>query len=56
MIEEKCIEPLGESKSDYEITLMIAEKMGLLEKYTQGKSTEDWMKVGYRDLRNSRAW
>ena len=47
MIEEKCIEPLGESKSDYEITLMIAKKLGLLEKYTQGKSTEDWMKVGY---------
>jgi molybdopterin guanine dinucleotide-containing S/N-oxide reductase-like protein len=47
MIEEKCIDPLGESMSDYEITLKIAEKLGVLDKYTQGKSPEDWMKLGY---------
>ena len=45
--ERKCIEPVGESKSDYEITCMIAEKLGLLEKYTGGKSVEDWIKHGF---------
>ncbi len=30
--EKKCIEPLGESKSDYEIVCAIAEKLGLLER------------------------
>ena len=29
--KSKCIEPLGESKSDYEIVCMIAERLGLLE-------------------------
>jgi len=45
--EEKCIEPLGESKSDYEIVCMIAERFGLLEEYTEGKSVQEWIKYGY---------
>ncbi len=36
--EYKCIEPLGESLSDYEIVCKIAERLGLLEEYTGGKS------------------
>ncbi|MEM3602694.1 MAG: molybdopterin-dependent oxidoreductase [Candidatus Bathyarchaeia archaeon] len=49
---KKCIEPIGESKSDYEICCMIAEKLGpaigkpdLLEKFTEGKSIEEWKKA-----------
>ena len=34
--EKQCIEPLGESKSDYEIVCLIAEKLGLLKEYTEG--------------------
>jgi len=45
--EEKCIESIGESKSDYEIVCMIAERFGLLEEYTEGKSIEDLIKIGY---------
>jgi len=45
--EEKCIEPLGESKSDYEIVCAIAERLGLLEKVTEGKSVEEWIKYGF---------
>ena len=33
--EEKCIEPLGEARSDYDIVCLIAERLGLLEKYTR---------------------
>ena len=47
MNEEKCIESIGESKSDYEIVSMIAEKMGILEKYTEGKTVEEWIKTGF---------
>ena len=36
--ERKCIEPVGESKSDYEIVCLIAEKLGLLQEYTEGKT------------------
>ena len=46
-IEEKCIEPVGESKSDYEIVCMIAEKFGLREKYTGGMSVDELIKVAY---------
>ena len=45
--EPKCIEPRGESKSDYEVVCTIAEKFGLLEEYTGGKSVEEWIKHGY---------
>ncbi len=47
--EGKCIRSLGESKSDYEIVCMIAEKLGLLEKYTGGKSVEEWIKLGFKN-------
>jgi molybdopterin guanine dinucleotide-containing S/N-oxide reductase-like protein len=47
MYQNKCIEPLGESKSDYEAVCMIAEKMGLLKEYTGGKTVEEWIKTGF---------
>jgi anaerobic selenocysteine-containing dehydrogenase len=45
--EGKCIEPIGESKSDYETVCMIAEKLGLLEVYTGGKSVEELIKISF---------
>ncbi len=45
--EGQCIEPLGEAKGDWEIALMVAERLGLKEKITQGKSIEEWMKLGF---------
>ena len=47
LYEEKCIDPIGESRSDYEVVCMIAERFGLLEEYTGGKSVQEWIKVGY---------
>ena len=43
----KCIEKKGESLSDYEAVCAIAEKMGLLEELTEGKSVEDCIKLGF---------
>ncbi|MFC2068908.1 molybdopterin-dependent oxidoreductase [Chloroflexota bacterium] len=40
---QKCIEPLYESKPDYEIYSLLAEKMGIKEEYTEGKTTADWI-------------
>ena len=45
--EGQCIEPLGESVGDWDVPLMLAERFGLKEKLTEGKSTEEWMKVGF---------
>ncbi len=47
--EKKCIEPLGESKSDYEIVCLIAEKFGLLKEYTEGKTVEEWIRHGFEN-------
>jgi anaerobic selenocysteine-containing dehydrogenase len=46
-LEHQCIEPLGESKSDYEIVCMVAERLGLLEEYTGGKTIPEWIKEGF---------
>jgi len=45
--QRKCIEPIGESKSDYEIVCMVAEKLGLLEEYTGGKTVEERIRHGF---------
>ena len=45
--EERCVEPAGESCSDYEIVCKIAERLGLLEEYTGGRSIEDLRRLGY---------
>ncbi|MCE5254838.1 MAG: molybdopterin-dependent oxidoreductase [Actinomycetia bacterium] len=46
-LEHQCIESLGESKSDYEIVCMVAERLGLLEQYTEGKSIQEWIRYGF---------
>jgi molybdopterin guanine dinucleotide-containing S/N-oxide reductase-like protein len=46
-IDEKCIEPRGESKSDYEVVCAIAEKLGILEEYNGGKTVDGLIKEGF---------
>ena len=45
--QEKCIEPVGESLSDYEIVCEIARRLGKYEEYTEGKTIREWIKFGY---------
>ena len=47
--QSKCIEPLGESRSDYEIVCAVAERLGLSKEYTEGKTVEDWIRNGYEE-------
>jgi len=45
VLQQQCIEPLGESRADYDIFAAICEKMGLGFLYTDGGRTElDWVK------------
>jgi anaerobic selenocysteine-containing dehydrogenase len=45
VLQKKCIEPLGESKSDYEIFSQVARRLGFYDRYTQGGTTElEWVK------------
>jgi trimethylamine-N-oxide reductase (cytochrome c) len=44
-MQHKCIEPLGESKSDYSIFLELAKRLGLGAVYSEGGNSElDWVK------------
>ena len=45
--EGKCIESLGESRSDYEIVAEIARKLGRYEEFTEGRTIEEWIKLGF---------
>ena len=49
MHERQCIQPVGESKSDYDIVCLVAEKLGLLKEYTQGRTVQDWVKFGFEN-------
>jgi len=40
VLQKKCIEPLGESKADYDIFAMVADRLGFYDKFTEGGRTE----------------
>ena len=44
VLQHKCIEPLGESKSDYQIFLDILNRLGLGPIFSEGCSELDWCK------------
>lgn len=55
MHEGQCVEPEGESKSDWECVLEVAKKLGLYDELTEGKTYEDnihdgWEFSGCADL------
>src|SRR5690606_35845968 len=56
--QHKCIEPLGESKSDYQIFLEILQRLGLGAVFSEGCSELDWCKRIFdsTDLPNYIGW
>ncbi len=44
VMQHKCIEPLGESKSDFEIYRLILTKLGMSAYFTEGSTELDWCK------------
>ncbi len=46
--QQKCIEPLWESRSDYLIFSGLAERLGFKEQYTEGNTEEDWIEKMFR--------
>ena len=41
--QQKCVEPVGESKPDYNIFCELAERLGVKEEFTEGNTFEDWI-------------
>jgi molybdopterin guanine dinucleotide-containing S/N-oxide reductase-like protein len=44
MMQHKCIEPVGESKSDFQIFLDIAKRLGFGAMFSEGVTEFDWCK------------
>ncbi|MDH5781812.1 MAG: molybdopterin-dependent oxidoreductase, partial [Dehalococcoidia bacterium] len=44
---QKCIEPLYESKPDFEILTLLADKLGFKNEYTEGNTEDDWIRKTY---------
>ena len=42
VLQHKCIEPLGESKSDYQIYVELAKRLGFSALFTEGMTELDW--------------
>jgi len=45
--EPKCIQPLGESRSDYEAVGEVAKKLGVYLKFSEGKTDDEWIRAGF---------
>lgn len=53
---KKAIEPVKESKDDYEICRLIAKRLGYEEEFTDGKESQlDWIKEFYNDSKSQAA-
>ena len=48
---QKCVEPQWEQKSGYWICSQIAKRFGIEDKYTEGRSQEDWVRWCYEQTR-----
>lgn len=49
----KVIPPLYESRFEYDWLAEVAEKIGLGEEFTQGRTAEEWLETIYKELQKS---
>ena len=57
-IQHKCIEPLGESRSDFQIFLDISKRLGLSAYFAEGKTELEWCKMVFEasDVSKKISW
>lgn len=53
IFDDKCIEPLGESRSIYDICADIAAAMGREQEFTEGRTQYQWLEYLYAESRKS---
>ncbi len=58
VMQHKCIEPLGESKSDFQIFLDVAKRLGVGAPFSEGMTELDWCKRLFEgtDLPKAISW
>jgi trimethylamine-N-oxide reductase (cytochrome c) len=47
---QKVIDPLFESRNDYDIFADLADRLGFRKEFTEGRSAMDWIKTFYADM------
>jgi molybdopterin guanine dinucleotide-containing S/N-oxide reductase-like protein len=57
-LQHKCIEPLGESRSDFQIFLDVSKRLGLSSYFAEGRTELDWCKMIYEasDISKKISW
>jgi anaerobic selenocysteine-containing dehydrogenase len=58
VMQHKCIEPLGESRSDFAIFLALSERLGLSNVFAEGSDELDWCRRLFEatDLAKTMSW
>jgi len=51
ILRQKAIEPLGESRTLFDICSGVAHRMGVAEEYTQGRTHDEWVEHMYHQCR-----
>jgi anaerobic dimethyl sulfoxide reductase subunit A len=54
ILQPKLVEPLGESKSDYQICSELAERLGIKEAFTEGRDEKAWVDFCLGEFRRLR--
>jgi trimethylamine-N-oxide reductase (cytochrome c) len=44
LYQHKCIEPLWESRADYDIYVELADRLGFKDRFTEGNTMQDWIR------------
>ena len=50
---EQAVEPAGESMSDYQVALAVAEKLGVADQVSGGKTFDEWKENAYNIQKNA---
>lgn len=53
IFDNKCIEPLGEAKSIYDICAGVANELGVKEAFTEGRTQYQWLEKLYTESRKA---
>jgi biotin/methionine sulfoxide reductase len=51
----RAVDPVGESRPDFDIFAPLAAKLGFEDRFTEGRDEEEWLRVLYDDLRKEAA-
>ena len=54
ILQPKLVEPLGESKSDYQICAELADRLGIREAFTEGRDEKGWVEYCLDEFRQLR--